>query len=641
MADPFDLYDFVKREEGYNPRAYWDHKQWSIGHGTRASGPNEFIDRSEADRRLRSEVDKAGSYVDQAVPGLDPQRRGALASFTYNLGPGWMGSSRLAAAVKSGDWASASRIMQEYNRASGQPNAGLLNRRKREADLFLSGGPSAPQPPDGMDAATYGAPKPPSEPRMALGGPKPMPYDANGKYTPQRNIDHEFGLAEMLMGTRAVGPLDGFVLGLAGGARGKSAKGMTQGNQDYEQGVMRGAFDASSPLLAAEALSRGSPKQREQALSLMLQEKDPARRYDLEMKERALAQARQTDPLALQKMQEEIAAAKSKREASEMFMRGLTQEPDQAQSAQPPAITPNALPGTAPSPVPGVVLQPAVAGDGVMPGGVTKTQGVAPTPQVRPTAQPEQDMVTTPWGRMSREKARIYGGRALLIPGKEEVGKVLLEAAGKGPALGKEARNDVDKKEINTTEYLSRLNSVKESFDPSFQQIETKLGMKWVEWMDSFKSGKKLVSPEQKAAFEKFSVYKARGLNNVNNYIKEITGAAMTDNEAKRIRAALPDPGEGIFDGDSPSALAAKLDDAMRSARMAVARYRYLRNSGFTGDVTEEVSKQYPLEDIPRIMKEKEAALRKAAQERSPGANPDAIRDQVKIELAREFGLSI
>jgi hypothetical protein len=165
--------------------------------------------------------------------------------------------------------------------------------------------------------------------------------------------------------------------------------------------------------------------------------------------------------------------------------------------------------------------------------------------------------------------------------------------------------------------------------------------MKWVEWMDSFKSGKKLVSPEQKAAFEKFSVYKARGLNNVNNYIKEITGAAMTDNEAKRIRAALPDPGEGIFDGDSPSALAAKLDDAMRSARMAVARYRYLRNRGFAGDVTEEVSKQYPLEDIPRIMKEKEAALRKAAQERSPGANPDAIRDQVKIELAREFGLSI
>jgi hypothetical protein len=130
-------------------------------------------------------------------------------------------------------------------------------------------------------------------PPMALGGPKPMPYDANGKYTPQRNIDHEFGLAEMLMGTRAVGPLDGFVLGLAGGARGKSAKDMAQRNQDFEQEITRGAFDASSPLLAAEALSRGSPKQREQALSLMLQEKDPARALErqakqLELKERLM-----------------------------------------------------------------------------------------------------------------------------------------------------------------------------------------------------------------------------------------------------------------------------------------------------------------------------------------------------------------
>jgi hypothetical protein len=146
---------------------------------------------------------------------------------------------------------------------------------------------SAPRP------SAPSAASPPPSPRMALGGPKPMPYDANGKYTPQRNIDHEFGLAEMLMGTRAVGPLDGFVLGLAGGARGKSAKDMTQRNQDFEQEITRGAFDASSPLLAAEALSRGSPKQREQALSLMLQEKDPARALErqakqLELKERLM-----------------------------------------------------------------------------------------------------------------------------------------------------------------------------------------------------------------------------------------------------------------------------------------------------------------------------------------------------------------
>lgn len=55
-----DVYDFIKRQEGFNPRAYWDNKQWSIGYGTRAAGPHETIDEIEADRRLRSEVDRAG-----------------------------------------------------------------------------------------------------------------------------------------------------------------------------------------------------------------------------------------------------------------------------------------------------------------------------------------------------------------------------------------------------------------------------------------------------------------------------------------------------------------------------------------------------------------------------------------------------
>jgi GH24 family phage-related lysozyme (muramidase) len=297
MADPFDLYDFVKREEGYNPRAYWDHKQWSIGHGTRAIGPNEFIDRSEADRRLRTEVDKAGGYVDQAFPGLDPQRRGALASFTYNLGPGWIGSSRLAAAVKSGDWASASRIMQEYNRASGQPNAGLLARRKREADLFLSGGPSAPQPPDGMDAATYGASPPPS-PRMALGGPKPMPIDPQtGEWVPEQEIARRRALANQMWDVpTAPGWAGGLAKLLGGGVHGYQNAKMNQaiaGNQRFSDAATERALQASDLTGVYQALASGSPEQKKSALSLMLQEKDPNRELErqakqLELKERLM-----------------------------------------------------------------------------------------------------------------------------------------------------------------------------------------------------------------------------------------------------------------------------------------------------------------------------------------------------------------
>lgn len=146
-----DIYDFVRKQEGFNPKAYWDNKQWSIGYGTRAAGPDEVIDETEGQRRLTSELAKAGDYVDKAFPNLEPHRKNALASFTYNLGPGWMSSpTRLAAAVKSGDWDGAGRTMLEYNKADGKVLPGLVSRRQAESAMLLGGQP--PSSPSGSPA---------------------------------------------------------------------------------------------------------------------------------------------------------------------------------------------------------------------------------------------------------------------------------------------------------------------------------------------------------------------------------------------------------------------------------------------------------------------------------------------------------
>jgi len=130
------LLPFVQKFEGYNPKPYWDHKQWSVGYGTRASGPNETIDKAEADRRLQAELDQSRGYVTQRFPNLAPHQADALTSFTYNLGSGWMSQpTKLRAAIESGDYQSAASVMQSYNKASGQVLPGLQNR---------SAGPSEP-----------------------------------------------------------------------------------------------------------------------------------------------------------------------------------------------------------------------------------------------------------------------------------------------------------------------------------------------------------------------------------------------------------------------------------------------------------------------------------------------------------------
>jgi hypothetical protein len=217
----------------------------------------------------------------------------------------------------------------------------------------------------------------PPSPRMALGGPKPMPYDANGKYTPQRNIDHEFDLARMLMGTPAVGPVDGFFLGLGGGARGKSAKDMTQRNQDFEQEITRGAFDASSPLLAAEALSRGSPEQRKLALSLMLQEKDQNRALERQAKE-----------LELKERMMRIQGAQ------DLFGGGAPS----ASAGQPPPPAASAAPAL-PSGLPGVTTVGGmpIPTPGFTPGQPTPSPVVGmPTPSARPEMSPQEKIRQLP-----------------------------------------------------------------------------------------------------------------------------------------------------------------------------------------------------------------------------------------------------
>jgi len=158
---------FIMQQEGWNPRAYGDYKQTSVGYGTRARFPGEVIDRAEGERRLSAEVDQARGYVTKRFPNLAPNQTDALTSFTYNLGPGWMNQpTRLRAALESGDMAGAARIMQEYNKAGGAVLPGLVKRRNAEAAMFLGG--AAP----GIPASQ--SPHPQQSPQME---PAPMADD--------------------------------------------------------------------------------------------------------------------------------------------------------------------------------------------------------------------------------------------------------------------------------------------------------------------------------------------------------------------------------------------------------------------------------------------------------------------------------
>jgi len=132
--------DWLSNMEGFSAKPYWDHKQWSVGRGTRAAGPDDVVDEAEANRRLAAEAKKAFDAVDARFPNLDAGTRAAMGDLTFNAGSGWMNDG-LGRAVANGDLDSARRIYRQYNHAGGVENEGLTARRNQGASWIGGQGP--------------------------------------------------------------------------------------------------------------------------------------------------------------------------------------------------------------------------------------------------------------------------------------------------------------------------------------------------------------------------------------------------------------------------------------------------------------------------------------------------------------------
>lgn len=298
-------------------------------------------------------------------------------------------------------------------------------------------------------------------------------------------------------------------------------------------------------------------------------------------------------------------------------------------------------PGYQPIPQGGPRLQQQGAvGNEVMPGGVTPVSDTT-APRVQPPAAAAQQMIDTPFGRMSRDEAQALVGPMLLDPRYQTAGKALQESLGSpnNPAgLQNPTRNAIEEKQLNTTESLARLSNIAKQFKPEFQTIESRLGYAWTNLLDKFKAGRAQVTPEQQQELAAFSAYRADSISNLNQYIKEITGAAMSIPEAERIMRAMPNPGQGVFDGDGPTEFQAKLGAAVRSSQLALARYNYLKKSGFPGTV-EEAAKRFPLERMNGVIQERTNAIAREISQQNPGIGLEQLKPVIRQRLRAEFGI--
>lgn len=134
---PVDLVELVKGFEGFRPKAYWDYGQKSIGYGTKARQGEETITEEEAARRLRAELATAAKAVEAAAAAhglrLTAAQKVALTSFHFNTG-----AIARVLELSAGDIAAIPAIMQQWRKAGGKVQRGLVARRQTEANLYAS-----------------------------------------------------------------------------------------------------------------------------------------------------------------------------------------------------------------------------------------------------------------------------------------------------------------------------------------------------------------------------------------------------------------------------------------------------------------------------------------------------------------------
>lgn len=242
--------------------------------------------------------------------------------------------------------------------------------------------------------------------------------------------------------------------------------------------------------------------------------------------------------------------------------------------------------------------------------------------------------------KMAKDPMKAFSSYMLRKKGLDitvdENGNIQISEGGSPYKYGKKGTGTIEERLFDTREGLARLQTIDESFRPEFLQVGTRFNAAWSGIKESFGVD---LSPEDKAQLADYSTFKMTSIENINRYIKEITGAQMSEAEATRLRKGVPDPGDSWYNGDSPTEFQSKMTAQTRELRRAGARYTYALKNGW--DMSpDNLENSLPLKKVEDLIEERGAALERQLRARRPGMSDSAIEGFVMRTLNDEFGMA-
>lgn len=194
--------------------------------------------------------------------------------------------------------------------------------------------------------------------------------------------------------------------------------------------------------------------------------------------------------------------------------------------------------------------------------------------------------------------------------------------------IDKAGKSKLDEVLLDSGSRLMQLNQIDRMYKPEYQTYAYQGENAWNALKE--KGGLNL-DPKDQAKLQNYTAYKQTAVKQLNDYIRSVTGATITESEAGRLMAAIPNVGEGTFGGDSPTQFKTKLDSAIRELKYAEARAAYIKKKGFTLNES-----NVTLSDVPMLMKQREQEL---ITNNKLDLSKEADRNTLKRQLSAEFGL--
>lgn len=189
------------------------------------------------------------------------------------------------------------------------------------------------------------------------------------------------------------------------------------------------------------------------------------------------------------------------------------------------------------------------------------------------------------------------------------------------------ARTEVQKDTLATQDFIARLDTIAAGFKPEFLTLEGQIG----QGINAFRErnleslGVGELSEEQRTSLREYTTFRRNTTNNLSRFVQELSGAAVTPQEAERLSASLP-----TID-DSPTEFQAKLNASIMEANRALARFNFALKNGL-----DPLNSGIPLAAIDTLIDSTADDLRRELQGTVPAEELDAA---IETRLRETFGI--